>query len=112
MFFSFLFNPIFLILVLPITFYGFPYLKRWYLKDIPGPPLAALSNIWLMYQCRLGRRYKAVDDAHMKYGTFVRIQPNHVSVADSEAIPIVYGHGNGFLKAYVQVSPPVRNRLT
>jgi benzoate 4-monooxygenase len=29
----------------------------------------------------------------------VRIQPNHVSVADDKAIPAIYGHGNGFLKA-------------
>jgi len=29
----------------------------------------------------------------------VRIQPNHVSVADADAIPIIYGHGNGFLKS-------------
>lgn len=37
-------------------------------------------------------------EAHKKYGTLVRIAPNHVSVADAEAIPVIYGHGNGFLK--------------
>jgi benzoate 4-monooxygenase len=40
-----------------------------------------------------------VDEAHKKYGKLVRIQPNHVSIADASAIPIVYGHGNGFLKS-------------
>lgn len=32
-------------------------------------------------------------------GTFVRLAPDHVSIASHEAIPIVYGHGTGFLKA-------------
>ena len=53
-----------------------------------------------MYQARRGRRYLAVDAAHKKYGKVVRIQPNHVSIADGDAIQIIYGHGNGFLKAY------------
>lgn len=39
-----------------------------------------------------------MDDLHKKYGKVVRIQPNHVSIADDSAIPIIYGHGNGFLK--------------
>ncbi|KAK5084291.1 hypothetical protein LTR05_005367 [Lithohypha guttulata] len=41
----------------------------------------------------------AVDECHKKYGKVVRIQPNHVSIADDSAINIIYGHGNGFLKA-------------
>lgn len=40
-----------------------------------------------------------VDKAHQKYGKLVRIQPDHVSVADSDAIQTIYGHGNGFLKS-------------
>ncbi|ODH47410.1 benzoate 4-monooxygenase [Paracoccidioides brasiliensis] len=55
-------------------------LGRWYLHDIPAPFTASLSNLWLMYQCRRGRRYQAVD-------------------TDPDAIPIIYGHGNGFLKS-------------
>lgn len=70
--------------------------------DIPGPSLAAFSNLWLMYQCRRGRRYLAVDAAHKKYGKFVRIQPNHVSIADADAISIIYGHGGGWLKRYLK----------
>ncbi|KAF2836261.1 putative benzoate 4-monooxygenase [Patellaria atrata CBS 101060] len=40
-----------------------------------------------------------MDEAHRKYGKLVRIQPNHVSIADPNAIQIIYGHGNGFLKS-------------
>jgi benzoate 4-monooxygenase len=95
---SWLFSPYVLALI-PIYYYILPYLKAWDLHDIPSPFLASWTNLWLLYQCRRGRRYKAVDDAHKKYGPLVRIQPHHVSIADANAIPIVYGHGNGFLKS-------------
>ena len=32
-------------------------------------------------------------------GTFVRLAPNHVSIADPDALQIVYAHGNGSLKS-------------
>lgn len=31
-------------------------------------------------------------------GKFVRIAPNHISINDADALPLVYGHGNGTLK--------------
>lgn len=97
MFLSFLVSP-YTILLLPVLYYVLPYVRSQAIRDIPSPFPAAFTNLWLLYQCRRGRRYLAVDDAHKKYGTLVRIQPDHVSVADAEAIPIIYGHGNGFLK--------------
>lgn len=69
------------------------------LRPIPGPWAARLSNLWLLSTARRGKRYLLVDEAHKKYGTVMRIQPNHVSINDDAAIPIIYGHGNGFLKA-------------
>ncbi|KIX98879.1 uncharacterized protein Z520_05340 [Fonsecaea multimorphosa CBS 102226] len=87
------------LLLLPVLYFLLPYLRNWSLMKVPGPLPAALSNLWLMYQCRRGRRYKAVDELHKKYGKVVRIQPNHVSIADDSAINIIYGHGNGFLKS-------------
>ena len=87
------------ILLLPVLFYLLPYLRNWQIRDIPAPFPAAWTNLWLLYQARRGRRFLAVDEAHKKLGKFVRIQPNHVSIADAEAITQVYGHGNGFLKS-------------
>ena len=98
MFLSVLFTP-YTLLLLPIIYYLLPYIRNWSIRDIPAPFPAAFTNLWLLYQCRRGRRYLAVDNAHKKYGPLVRIQPDHVSVADPEAIPIIYGPGNGFLKA-------------
>jgi benzoate 4-monooxygenase len=87
------------ILLLPIVFYILPYLRNWQIRDIPSPFPAAWTNLWLLYQCRRGKRYLAVHEAHKKYGKLVRIQPHHVSIADADAIPQIYGHGNGFLKS-------------
>lgn len=88
----------YILLALPLCYYLLPYLRKWTLWGIPAPFPAAFSNMWLMYHCRRGRRYKAVDEAHRRLGPVVRIQPNHVSIADLDAIPVIYGHGNGFLK--------------
>jgi benzoate 4-monooxygenase len=83
-----------------LLFYIIPYLtENETLRSVPGPLSARFSNLWLLKQARQGKRYKSVDEAHEKYGTFVRIQPDHVSIADESAIPIIYGHGNGFLKS-------------
>jgi benzoate 4-monooxygenase len=49
-------------------------------------------------QCRKGQRSQAVSDLHKKYGDFVRISPNHISIADPKAVQEIYGHKTGFLK--------------
>jgi benzoate 4-monooxygenase len=51
---------------------------------------------------------------HHKYGDFVRIGPNHVSINNPAAIQQVYGHKTGFIKgpfydAFLQVTPVVFN---
>jgi len=97
---SYLVSPYTLIL-LPFLYYLLPYLRNASIRGIPGPKSAAFSNLWLLYQCRRGRRFLAVDALHKAHGTLVRIQPDHVSIADPDAIQMVYGHGNGFLKAFV-----------
>ncbi|KAI1826860.1 cytochrome P450 [Xylaria intraflava] len=83
-----------------IAYYIYPYfVTHKSLRGIPAPFPAQFTNWWLLYACRQGKRYSIVDDVHKKLGPVVRIQPNHVSVADDEAIQVIYGHGNGFLKA-------------
>ena len=84
-------------------YYILPYLQTWRLRDIPTPSFAAFTNLWLLLQARQGRRFEAVHEAHQKHGKLVRIAPRHVSIADDAAINAIYGHGNGFLKAYVDL---------
>ena len=94
---SYIFSPWFLLLLF-ILYYLIPWLQNDTLRGIPGPFIAKFSNIWLLLQARQGKRYQKVDEMHAKYGKLVRIQPDHCSVADDAAIPLIYGHGNGFLK--------------
>ncbi|KAJ7185432.1 benzoate para-hydroxylase [Mycena filopes] len=63
------------------------------LSRIPGPFVTRWTNLWLAYHAHQGRRYKAVDEAHQRYGVVVRIGPNHFSVASPEALSIIYGQG-------------------
>lgn len=83
-----------------VLFWLVPYLtSNTELRAVPGPFAAKFSNLWLLLQARQGKRYLSVNEAHKKYGKLVRIQPDHVSVADESAIQHIYGHGNGFLKS-------------
>lgn len=102
-----LFSP-YALLVLPFLFYFLPYLRNRLIRNVPGPLVARFSNLWLLYQSRRGRRYLAVDAAHKRYGPVVRIQPDHVSIADSEAIPIIYSHTGGWTKRYLSYHPVPR----
>ncbi|KAK0452448.1 cytochrome P450 [Armillaria borealis] len=58
-------------------------------RSFPGPFLAKFSDAWL----------GMVHELHKKYGTFVRIAPNHLSIASPEALQVVYAHGNGAMKS-------------
>lgn len=95
---SFLFTP-WILVVLPVLYYLLPYIRNWQIRDIPGPFLAKFSNLWYLYECRKCRRYLTVHKLHEQYGKLVRVTPDQVSIADPDAIPVVYGHGTGFLKS-------------
>ena len=86
------------LLLLPVIYYVLPYLRNHAIRNVPGPKLAAFSNLWLLYHGRRGKRYAAVDEAHKKYGPLVRLQPDHVSVADPEAIHVIYSLSGGWTK--------------
>ncbi|KAF8348539.1 cytochrome P450 monooxygenase [Amanita rubescens] len=75
---------------------------------IPAIGLLAHFIPWLVDPCGvkshpgpLPRKVLAslVGLPHQKYGPIVRIAPNHISVADPEALNSIYGHGNGALKS-------------
>ncbi|KAK5652132.1 hypothetical protein OQA88_10774 [Cercophora sp. LCS_1] len=83
-----------------IIIYLYPYLiTHRALRHIPAPFPAQFTDLWLLLVARRGDRYKTVDALHKSLGPIVRIQPNHISIADDAAIPLIYGHGNGFLKS-------------
>ncbi|KAH7335758.1 isobutene-forming enzyme and benzoate 4-hydroxylase [Rhizoctonia solani] len=81
--------------ILVLAFYTVPYLldPYDYRRRFPGPPLAGLTNWWMSSLVRTGHHSELVQQLHEKYGTFVRLGPNHISVADPDALEVVYGHG-------------------
>lgn len=89
-----------LLLVGLAVYYLFPYFVTYrHLRKIPSPFPAQFSDLWLLSVCRRRKRYEVVDQVHKRLGPVVRIQPNHVSINDDDAISVIYGHGNGFLKS-------------
>lgn len=98
--------PIFQLLqlyVVPILFLGIiAHLLRnkfrSILRDIPGPPLAAYTRLWRLYDVWKGDAHHTAIKLHRKYGPLVRIGPNIVSVADPMEIQNIYGLKAGFTK--------------
>lgn len=68
------------------------------LSDIPGPVLAKYTRLWKLHSVWKGDHHLASIDLHKKHGSLVRIGPNHISVGDPDAIPIIYGFDKGFTK--------------
>lgn len=68
------------------------------LAHIPGPFLAKVSSLWIVFQCRYTRRSETLHKQHQKYGNFVRVAPNHISISDPSALEAIYGHKSGFNK--------------
>ncbi|KAI5303189.1 hypothetical protein KEM56_007810 [Ascosphaera pollenicola] len=96
--------------VLFLLWHIIPYFRLWSLHDIPGPFLAKFSNIYAFYLSRRGIKYLVVDALHDKHGKFVRIQPNHISVADDAAIKTILGHGllkADYYDAFYAVDPDI-----
>ncbi|QRW24239.1 cytochrome P450 family protein [Rhizoctonia solani] len=86
---------------LMVVFYVAPYLldPYNYRHRFPGPPLAGFTNWWMYRVVRAGNHSEIVKQLHAKYGTFVRLGPNHISISDPDALETVYGHGSGVLKS-------------
>jgi hypothetical protein len=60
------------------------------LAKIPGPFLARISRMWVIYRLYVGDMERVQRSFHAKHGSLVRIAPNEIACADPEAIKIVY----------------------
>ena len=68
------------------------------LRNLQGPFLASFSNIDRVWSCAKGLQMNYHLKLHEKYGSLVRIGPNHVSFADCSLIPLVYDIKSKFVK--------------
>lgn len=70
-----------------------------HLVSIPGPPLAAYTKFWRVYNVWGGQAHQTAMDLHRKHGHLVRIAPNVVSVGDHSYIPIIYNIKENYTKS-------------
>ncbi|KXX73194.1 Pisatin demethylase [Madurella mycetomatis] len=56
------------------------------LKDVPGPALASVSRMWHIYHILKGDQNLELVGLHEKYGHFIRLAHNEVSVSHPEGI--------------------------
>ena len=68
------------------------------LRRVPGPWLANVSSIWRFAVVWRQDMPATSIRLHEKHGPLVRIGPNHVSVADPEAVRIIYGADSRYQK--------------
>ncbi|KDN64767.1 putative cytochrome P450 [Colletotrichum sublineola] len=69
------------------------------LARVPGPRLAAISNVWYAWQVRNGRMLKLGKTLHKRYGPAVRVGPNEVWFDSADAFKHIYRAGSGYDKS-------------
>ncbi|KAI0706787.1 cytochrome P450 [Cerioporus squamosus] len=81
------------------------------LAGYPGPVLARVSKLWAVWHMWRGRQHHVIIELHQRYGTFVRIGPNDLSIADVKAVTQVLG-ASGLPKEYTaRKNPKTPNSL-
>lgn len=68
------------------------------LRRYPGPFLAAVTNLWMMFKHYSGARTDTITALHQKYGKIVRIGPDSLSFSSLQAAKDIYGHGTASFK--------------
>uniref|UniRef100_A0A0D2Y3M3 Isotrichodermin C-15 hydroxylase n=1 Tax=Fusarium oxysporum (strain Fo5176) TaxID=660025 RepID=A0A0D2Y3M3_FUSOF len=71
---------------------------------VPGPKLAAVSDIWYALKWTSGRYPFIMEETHRKYGDVVRIAPNELSFATVQAYHDIYGHALKDKKRFIKGS--------
>lgn len=68
------------------------------LRNIPGPTVAKYTRLWKLHSAWKGDHHTTAIKLHRKHGPLVRIGPNHISIDDPTAIPVIYGLNKRFTK--------------
>ncbi len=79
-----------LALVAAVAYVARVVAASWRLRAIPGPFLARYTDAWRFRAMRSPGWSARLIALHNQHGRLVRLGPNHVSVSDPAAIPIVY----------------------
>lgn len=68
------------------------------LRAFPGPTLAAVTDLWRAHAMHCTDWVQTLQDVHQRYGPFVRLGPNIISISDPEAVPTIYTMHGEFRK--------------
>lgn len=80
------------------------------LRHYPGPFLASFTRLWKVISTASGNTHLEHIELHRKYGPFVRIAPNEISVSSPEAARTLLSAGKRFHKTdFYGVFPPPEN---
>ncbi|KAJ7303434.1 high nitrogen upregulated cytochrome P450 monooxygenase 2 [Mycena albidolilacea] len=56
------------------------------LAEYPGPAISKVTRLWDLYKALYGYKYLYHKELHDKYGPYVRVGPNEVSIIEAEAV--------------------------
>lgn len=70
------------------------------LRHFPGPKAAIYSQWWLVFKTHTNcTNFRVLDALHKQYGEYVRVGPNHLSVADPDMVEPLHNSGTKFVKS-------------
>src|SRR6202012_3190767 len=69
------------------------------LRQVPGPFLASFFPAHRILTTAFGHQYAHHIEYHERYGSMVKVGPNHVSLSNAGLIPMIYGITTKFHKA-------------
>jgi hypothetical protein len=87
-----------LIAIVALVLYQLRWAFNSQLNRIPGPMIARFTRLYRLSMVAGGRAPEEYRAAHERYGPVVRLGPQHVSLSDPAAIPVIYGVGSKFYK--------------
>nr|UYD62324.1 cytochrome P450 [Leptographium qinlingense (nom. inval.)] len=88
-------------LILLATGYGVAYVRAYRrLSHIPGPPLAAWTNLWLIWGQLSGKLNFILLDVSDTYGSLARIGSNWVVCTDPSELRRIWGVRSSYKRAY------------
>lgn len=69
------------------------------LRRFPGPIGCKISSAWFATYLRGQDAFRQLEALHKKYGNFVRVGSNDISIAHPKAVQVIYGLGTKCRKA-------------
>ncbi|KAL1857884.1 hypothetical protein Plec18170_003108 [Paecilomyces lecythidis] len=90
-------NALVILVIIPILHFGRNYFTPG-ARSVPGPFFAKLTNLWRFIDVAKGHPETTLYELHKKYGYYVRLGPNVISVRNLDVLKEIYGINKGYKK--------------